>query len=112
MKACHEGVGDSKEARALGGHFGRDKTYKKLRSRYYWPSMSTDIFNYISACDTCQRVNRRFEKTPTELQNIEVKPEPWRQIGIDLIGPLPKTSEGHVYIGIVAIMFSINNTKY
>ena len=52
------------------------------------------------------------KKTPIELQNIEVKPEPWRQIGIDLIGPLPKTSEGHVYIGVVAIMFSINNTKY
>ena len=25
MKACHEGMGSSQEARVLAGHFGRDK---------------------------------------------------------------------------------------
>ena len=103
MKACLEGVGDSKEAKALGGHFGHDKTYTQIRNRYFWPKMTTDVFNYVATCDTCQRVNRRFEKAPAQLQNVEVKPVPWRQIGIDLIGPLPKTAEGYLYIGMFSL---------
>ena len=47
MRACHEGVGTSKEARALGGHFGRDKTYQKVNQSYYWKMVSKDVSEYV-----------------------------------------------------------------
>ena len=47
MRACHEGVSTSKEARALGGHFGRDKTYQKVNQSYYWKMVSNDVSEYV-----------------------------------------------------------------
>ena len=47
MRACHEGVGTSKEARALGGHFGRNKTYQKVNQSYYWKMVSNDVSEYV-----------------------------------------------------------------
>jgi len=36
LLACHNNP-------ATGGHFGRDKTYKKIQARYWWKGMKTEI---------------------------------------------------------------------
>jgi hypothetical protein len=41
---------------ALAGHFGEKKTLDLLSCKYYWPSITTDVMNYISTCDLCQRM--------------------------------------------------------
>ena len=99
VQAVHEGLGETKQSKALGGHHGRDKTSRKITERYFWPGVVSDVKYVIDHCDECQRVNRRFEKVPSKLHNIPVTPQPWRQIGIDLLGPLPETPEGYKYIG-------------
>ncbi len=45
----------------------------------------------------CQRVNKRLEKPVHSLHPIEVH-SPWYRIGIDLIGPLPRSKSGNAYI--------------
>jgi hypothetical protein len=37
----------------LAGHFGEKKTLDLLSRKYYWPSITADIINYISTCDLC-----------------------------------------------------------
>jgi hypothetical protein len=37
-------------------HPGRTKMYKGLKIRYWWYGMKRDIAEYVSLCDTCQRV--------------------------------------------------------
>ena len=37
----------------LGGHLGRDITYNKIASKYYWPNMYRVIDNWIKTCDIC-----------------------------------------------------------
>ena len=39
----------------LSGHQGINRTTTKIRERYYWPGMETDIKEYIRHCDKCQR---------------------------------------------------------
>ena len=39
----------------LGGHLGRDITYNKIASKYYWPNMYRIINNWIKTCDIYQR---------------------------------------------------------
>src|SRR5947208_3155115 len=72
----------------MGGHFGIDATYEKIKNRYYWKEMYGDIKNYIKYCDNCQR---RGKKGGTgSLNPIEVT-GPFEMIGIDFVGPLPRT---------------------
>ena len=35
------------------GHPSRDRTFEAIRSRYYWPSLRQDVFDYVSECHEC-----------------------------------------------------------
>ena len=79
----------------LGGHLARDITYNKIASRYYWPGMYKTIDNWIRTCDVCQRQGRPKPKEP--LHPIPVG-QPFDRVGIDYVGPLPRTTKGNRYI--------------
>ena len=81
------------------GHFSTDIMFNKIRNRYYWPQMYESIRKYVQSCDTYQRRGR--PKTKNELHPIPVD-SPFYRIGIDFVGPLPRTSRGNKYI-IVAM---------
>ena len=83
----------------ISGHFATDIMFEKIRKSYYWPQMYENIKEYVQACDSCQR--RGKPKRQTTLHPIPVY-EPFYQIGIDFVGPLPRTARGKQYI-IVAI---------
>jgi hypothetical protein len=79
----------------LGGHFGADIIFGKIRRQYYWPKMYESIRDYVKTCDQCQRrgKNRNREK----LHPIPVE-SPFYQVGIDIVGPLPTTPRRNTYI--------------
>ena len=85
----------------LSAHFGIQATYEKVKEKYWWKNMKRDVEKYVKSCDNCQRRNN--PRGLHELHPIEVK-EPFHMIGIDVIGPLPRTEEGNKYI-VVAIDF-------
>jgi len=77
------------------GHFSTDNMFNKIRSRYYWPQMYEDIRQYVQKCDNCQRRGR--SKKNNLLHPIPVH-SPFYQIGIDIVGPLPRTQRNKKYI--------------
>ena len=77
------------------GHLGIEATFQKIKSCYYWPQFYNDIKQYVEACDECQRRGR--SKKNNELHPIPVN-SPFYQIGIDIVGPLPRTQRGKKYI--------------
>ena len=81
------------------GHFATDIMFHKIKSRYYWPQMYEDIRSYVQSCDSCQRRGKYKRNEP--LHPIPVH-EPFYQIGIDIVGPLPRTEKGNRYI-VVAV---------
>ena len=95
MSATHMGLGESKEAQSLSGHLGRDKTHAKIQERFYWPTITKDVTEFVKTCDVCQRTNKAFKKNRGELQPIPVEPKAFSRIGIDLVGPLPETRDGY-----------------
>ena len=65
----------------VGGHFGRDKTYEKIASRFYWPEMAKEVRDYVASCDICQRTNDgKFVKAAPSLHPIKVEPEVWKMV--------------------------------
>jgi hypothetical protein len=81
------------------GHFAVDIMFEKIRNRFYWPQMYDDIKAYVRSCDSCQRRGKSKRNEP--LHPIPVG-EPFYQIGIDIVGPLPCSKKGKRYI-VVAI---------
>ena len=81
------------------GHFATDAMFHKIKARYYWPQYYEDIKKYVESCDACQRRGR--SKKNNLLHPIPVH-SPFYQIGIDFVGPLPRTKRGKKYI-IVAM---------
>jgi len=94
-----EGVMYMMHDHPTAAHFGINATYKKIKERYYWKNMKRDVEEYIKTCNQCQK--RGKPVGDNELHPIEVK-EPFYQIGIDFVGPLPRTQKGNKYI-IVAM---------
>ena len=78
-----------------GGHFGRDVTYDKIKQKYYWENMKTDIEEYVKTCDKCQRRGQKGGEG--YLNPIKVR-KAFEMIGIDFVGPLNRTRKGNKYI--------------
>ena len=83
----------------LSAHASTERMMNKMRTRYYWPQMYENIREYVRSCDICQRRGKYRRTEP--LHPIPVG-EPFYRIGIDYVGPLPRTKEGNKYI-IVAM---------
>ena len=86
-----------------GGHLGINITLAKLREKYFWPKMHEDVEYYIKTCYKCQR--RQKPSTHNEMHAIVAK-APFERIGIDFVGPLPKTSQGNRYILVAVDYFT------
>ena len=82
-----------------GAHLGVDTVFEKIKERYYWPQMYEDAREYVSTCDSCQK--RGSSKRKEKLILLTIR-EPFYRIGIDIKGPLPRTTKGNRYI-IVAM---------
>ena len=93
----HAGVSTTVEAKAMSGHFGRDKTVSLLSSKVYFLNITHKVKQFVDSCEACQRVKAgsKFEKSGDKLKSLHVPLETWTQLGINLITNLPKTPEGY-----------------
>ncbi len=84
---------------ANGGHFGRNKTIRKIQTRYYWPNMIADIRNHVDSCIPCLQNNHRRQKPPGALKPIKPPEGVWQLLTMDFHGPItPTTKNGNRYI--------------
>ena len=88
----------------FGGHLGIDKTYDKLRSRFYWSGMYHDVVKFLKTCVACNMRKLRRERPP--LQDMQIPKYPFEQIAIDTSGPFSESYDGNRYIINVIDMFS------
>ncbi|XP_066988204.1 uncharacterized protein [Macrobrachium rosenbergii] len=83
----------------LAGHFGIHKTAGKLLKDYYWPKLKSDVKKFVNSCSICQKVGKPNQVIPkAPLCPIPVVSEPFKEIIIDVVGPLPRTRSGNEYI--------------
>jgi hypothetical protein len=82
----------------LSNHKG---AIEKIKRNLFWVEMDADIKELNESCDVCQRTKVANRITKAPLKPIVVT-RPWELIGIDVIGKLPKSSSGNLYI-ILAI---------
>ncbi|CAI7884366.1 unnamed protein product [Closterium sp. NIES-54] len=88
------------------GHFGSNKTLAGIAKYYYWPQMAADVQQFVTSCDTCQRMKSSKQKKAGLLQPLPVPEQPWQVVSLDFITGLPSTSRGHDSILVVIDKFS------
>ena len=81
----------------ITGHVGITRTKNPLFQRYYWPGVFTDTANYCRSCEVCQKSNF---KCPTKAKMIPMPliEQPFQQIAMDIVGPLPRTQGENRFI--------------
>ena len=88
------------------GHFDFRRTWWKIKDKYWWPDMKTDIRNYIQSCIKCQQFNVDRNKPPGLLHPVKTPSGPFQLIGIDYSGPYPRTPDENKYILAISDYFT------
>lgn len=87
-------------------HIGTYRALKLARDRFFWPSMSRDIKQYIKQCHVCatQKISvfDRVSLAPLPTSQLD----PLQQWAIDVCGPLPPSEDGHRYVISIQDRFS------
>ena len=79
-----------------GGHVGLEKTYQKIRCKYFWQNCYKDVVEYVFKCEVCQMRNMRRQRA--ELCNSENPQSPLECVGIDTCGPFATSQNGNNYL--------------
>jgi hypothetical protein len=72
-------------------HPGSTKMYGDLRENFWWSHMKGEIAEYVSGCDTCQRIKASHLKTASQMQPLSIPTWKWDDISMDFIVGLPLT---------------------
>ena len=91
LKAVHEGA----------AHLGRDKCYSQVKTRFYWPTMYTDVANHVQTCNKCQMRKTKNRQQYGDYQPIPVEEIPFKHISLDLVGPINESVNGHTHIVVI-----------
>ncbi|CAG2190886.1 unnamed protein product [Mytilus edulis] len=88
-----------------GGHQGFERTYAAIRNKYFWPTMYSDINQYVKTCEVCQQSKRAFNSKPPPLQ-----PQPTNDIfgrwHMDILSGLPTTKDKYKHVLLVVDSYS------
>lgn len=69
------------------GHPGITVMKRRLRSKVWWPKIDADAENCVKKCVGCTMVSA--PPPPEPLKRKKLPSEPWKDLAIDFLGPLP-----------------------
>lgn len=85
----------------VSAHCGVVKTLDLIRRHFFWPGLVQDVREYIQSCDTCKSTKApNFILRPEMGSPVETS-RPFQRIYVDILGPYPRSKQGHIGILIV-----------
>lgn len=79
-------------------HLGVNKTWSKIRNRFFWPGMYQAVKQYVLSCAKCQTCKISRFKSTGQLQPIDPPSGILELMGMDFVGPVPRSASGNKYI--------------
>lgn len=92
--------------KVFAGHFGFFKTLSKIREKYYWPGMFSEIKNYVKNCEVCKAVKDSNQQTRAPMGAPKKAKRPWQLISTDFLGPFVRSKSGNTMLLVVIDWFS------
>jgi hypothetical protein len=87
------------------GHLGLAKTIYKVRQRFYWCGFQADVRSWCRACNICGARRTPSRKAKAALQQ-HIIGAPMERMALDLVGPLPESTQGNRYILVIGDYFT------
>jgi hypothetical protein len=88
-------------AHDAAGHFGRTKTIERLGRHCVWTGLTREVEDYCRSCAVCA-ANKSVNALPAGLlRPLPIPDGVWDSVGVDFVGPLPMSKEGHDYIMVL-----------
>uniref|UniRef100_A0A8C1P786 Gypsy retrotransposon integrase-like protein 1 n=1 Tax=Cyprinus carpio TaxID=7962 RepID=A0A8C1P786_CYPCA len=84
----------------MAGHLAAANTTQRIRDRFHWPGLEAEVKWFCQACPTCQATAPRTPP-PSPLIPLPIIEVPFERIGMDIVGPLPKSARGHEHILVI-----------
>ena len=84
LAELHEGICENHPG-------GRTLAHRAHMQGYYWPTMKSDVVDYVKKCDPFQRMSPILKSPVQDLVSIS-SPWPFAQWGIDIVGLFPTAS--------------------
>ncbi|KAL0149347.1 hypothetical protein M9458_055385 [Cirrhinus mrigala] len=84
----------------MAGHLGAQNTAQRIRDRFHWPGLEAEVKRFCQACPMCQRTSPR-KPPPSPLIPLPIIGVPFERIGMDIVGPLPRSGRGHEHILVI-----------
>jgi hypothetical protein len=88
-------------ATSIVGHSMFTKTYDGVKCYFFLDVMKQDVHTFVVECDVCQCNKAVTVKAPGTLQLLPIPANIWRDIYMDFIVGLPKSSNKYVIMVVV-----------
>jgi hypothetical protein len=82
-------------------HPGSTNMYKDLKTQYWWYGMKRNVMEYVTLCDTSQRVKEEHQRLAGLPQPLKILEWNWEEIGMDFIVGLPRTQARYDSIWVI-----------
>ena len=96
ISLAHDGV--------VGGHWGRDKTIRRVRERFFWQTVDHDVTLFVRTCATCNTMKHQ-KKNRAKLTSFHAG-IPNERVHLDFLGPFVCSSQGNKYILSIVDQFT------
>ena len=89
----------------LSGHSAFERTYNRVKSRFYFDNMRQRILDYCKGCQDCQ-IMRRPHGFKLGQMTIPKQVEICEKWFLDFLGPFPISDNGNRYVIVAMESFS------
>ena len=87
------------------GHQGVQRTRERIKARYYWYRMHSDVRSFVKSCNKCNRNKKASRKAKAPMIKYHAGP-PMERVHLDFLGPLPETPRGNTNILVMVDQFT------
>lgn len=89
-------------------HGGYTKTLSRIRRKYFWPTMTRDVKNFVTGCDKCKIMKSSNQILKPLMGRAFISTRPFERLYCDFLGPYPASKAKNTIIFICLDHF----TKY
>ncbi|KAK3543887.1 hypothetical protein QTP70_030270 [Hemibagrus guttatus] len=84
------------------GHPGTRRSTQLLSRRFWWPSLGSDVEDFVRQCATCAQARTSRQRPEGLLEPLPVPWRPWSHLSVDFLTDLPDSG------GFTAIMVLVD----